>query len=46
MENFERLVSKTDFNKEAMGWNLPHTVTWNLVFVAYFVTEAGRRVAS
>lgn len=39
--NFERLVSKTDFSKEAMGWNLAPTATQNLVFVAYFVTEAG-----
>jgi hypothetical protein len=39
-ENFERLLSKTDFSKEAMSWNLLPSTTQNLVFVAYFVTEA------
>jgi hypothetical protein len=33
-------VSKTDFSKEAMGWNLPPAATRNLFFVAYFVTRA------
>lgn len=40
-ENVDRMLSQTDFGKEALGWNLPSTATWNLVFVAYFVTEAG-----
>jgi hypothetical protein len=39
-ENFDCVLSKTDFSKEASGWNLPPTATRNLVFVAYFVTEA------
>jgi hypothetical protein len=39
-ENFERLVSITDFSKEAMCWNLPPAATRNLFFVAYFVTRA------
>jgi len=39
-ENFERLILKTNFSKEALGWDLPPTATRNLVFVAYFVTEA------
>ncbi len=38
-ENFARVMSKTDFSKEALGWNLPPSVTRNLVFVAYFITE-------
>ena len=33
-------MSKTDFSKEASGWNLSPSATRNLVFVAYFVTEA------
>jgi hypothetical protein len=37
---FQRLISKTDFRKEALGWNLPHSFTGSLVFVAYFVTES------
>ena len=39
-ENFERIMAKTDFNKEASGWNLSPSATRNLVFVAYFVAEA------
>jgi len=39
-ESFERILSKTDFSKEASGWNLSPSTTRNLVFVAYFVTEA------
>jgi hypothetical protein len=38
-QNFQRLMSKTDFSKEASGWNLPPAVIENLVFVAYFITE-------
>jgi len=38
--NFQRLISQTDFRKEALGWNLPHTFTGSLVLVAYFVTES------
>lgn len=37
--NFQRLVSETDFSKEASGWNLPPAAIANLVFVAYLVTE-------
>jgi hypothetical protein len=39
-ENFEHMMSKTDFSKEALGWNLPPTAARNLVFLACFVTEA------
>ena len=39
-ENFARVLSKTDFSKKASGWSLPPTAARNLVFVAYFVTEA------
>jgi hypothetical protein len=39
-QDFHRLISKTDFSKEASGWNLPPAATENLVFVAYFVTES------
>jgi hypothetical protein len=39
-QNFDRVLSKTDFGKEALGWNLPPTATQNLVFVGYFLTEA------
>jgi hypothetical protein len=38
-EDFQRLISQTDFRKEALGWNLPHIFTGSLVFVAYFVVE-------
>ena len=38
-QNFERLISETDFTKEASRWRLPSTVAENLVFVGYFVTE-------
>jgi hypothetical protein len=38
-QNFSRVLSKTDFGKEALGWNLPPTAARDLVFVAYFVTE-------
>ena len=37
---FQRLISETDFSKEASGWSLPNSATKNLVFVAYFVTES------
>ena len=39
-QNFERLMSETDFNKEVSSCNLSSTTTDNLVFVAYFVTES------
>jgi|GEM_PF-3990655 len=39
-ESFERAMSKVDFSKDASNWQLPPTVTRNLVFVAYFLTEA------
>jgi hypothetical protein len=39
-QNFQRLISETDFTKEASFWNLSHAATENLVFVAYFVTES------
>ena len=38
--NFHRLISRTDFSKEALGWNLPPALTGSLVFVAYFVKES------
>lgn len=38
-ESFERLISGTDFQKEASGWGLEDAAN-NLVFVAYFVTAA------
>ncbi len=38
-QNFQRLISVTDFVKEAASWNLAPAATQNLVFVAYFVTE-------
>jgi len=38
-EKFERLISSTDFRKEASAWGFGDSVTNNLVFVAYFVTE-------
>ena len=40
-ENFERLVSKTDFSKEAMGWNLPPTATRNVVFCRLLRNRGG-----
>jgi hypothetical protein len=39
-QNFQRLISETDFTKEASSWNLSPAATENLVFVAYFVTES------
>ncbi len=39
-QNFQRLISETDFSKEAFSWNLSPAATENLVFVAYFVTES------
>jgi len=39
-ESFQRLISKTDFSKEASGWNLSVDAIRDLVFVAYFVTES------
>ena len=39
-QNFERLMSETDFNKEVSSCNLSSTTTDNLDFVAYFVTES------
>ena len=39
-QKFQCLMSETDFSKEASRWNLPQSVTENLVFVAYFVTES------
>src|SRR5260370_150970 len=39
-QNFQRLISETDFSKEASSWNLSPAATENLVFVAYFVTES------
>lgn len=39
-QKFHRLMSETDFGKEASGWNLPSDATENLVFVAYFVTQS------
>ena len=39
-QNFQRLISQTDFRKEALEWNFPPPFTRSLVFVAYFVTES------
>jgi hypothetical protein len=40
LDNFQHLVSATDFGKEASAWASLHIdPTKNLVFVAYFVTE-------
>jgi hypothetical protein len=41
LEKFQRLVSSTDFVKEALSWSfLQIDPTRDLVFVAYFVSEA------
>jgi len=37
---FRRRISETDFAKEALAWALPINHQRDLVFVAYFVTEA------
>ncbi len=42
-ENFQRLISETDFSKETSGWNLSSASIKDLVFVAYFVTESDLR---
>jgi hypothetical protein len=39
-EKFERLISRTDFHKEASASRLGDAATDSLVFVAYFVTES------
>jgi hypothetical protein len=39
-EKFERLISSTDFRKEASAWGLGDAAADRLVFVAYFVTES------
>jgi hypothetical protein len=39
-QTFQRLVSETDFTKEASSWNLSPAATESLVFEAYFVTES------
>jgi len=38
--NFEKLILTTDFAKEALNWQIRVDVNSDLVFVAYFVTEA------
>lgn len=40
MSKFEKLVSKTDFIKEASNWNLDTRAVETLVFVAYFESES------
>jgi hypothetical protein len=37
---FRRRIAETDFGKEAASWPLPTNPERDLVFVAYFVTEA------
>ncbi len=39
-QNFRRWMSEADFSKGAASWNLPRSVTEEVVFVAYFVTES------
>jgi len=38
--NFRKRISETDFANEALAWHLPVSYEGDLVFVAYFVTEA------
>lgn len=39
LQKFRRLVSETDFQKEASSWRVAIDPTRDLVFVAYFVLE-------
>jgi hypothetical protein len=39
LDKFNVLLSKTDFEKEAVGWKLNSSAVEYLVFVAYFETE-------
>ena len=41
LEKFRKRVAETNFAKEAETWQLPVNAVNDLVFVAYFVTEAG-----
>lgn len=38
-QNFQQLVSETDFSTEALTWNTQIDPSRDLVFVAYFVQE-------
>ena len=40
MSKFKDLVAKTNFVKEAAGWNLETSAVATLVFVAYFQSES------
>lgn len=40
LQRFQRLMSKTDFGKEASNWKVKIDPIENLVFVAYFVQES------
>ena len=40
LNKFEDFVAKTDFAKEAAGWNLQANAAADLVFVAYFESES------
>jgi hypothetical protein len=39
LQRFQRLISETDFGKEASNWTVQIDPIENLVFVAYFVRE-------
>jgi hypothetical protein len=40
LDQFNRLVSKTDFVREAANWRLDASAVESLAFVAYFETQA------
>ena len=40
LSHFQKRIAETDFAKEAASWPLPIQHDQDLVFVAYFVTEA------